>query len=129
MPAQSEACGGKPKGTHRWMMGSQACHPFLYRAVSAGVAEVASIQSDCPRLNLRWKVKVGAWKIHSLHQDEQLPLLSKEMGRLRVEVSALSEVRRPGNGTIGVGGYTYYWLGHGDGHHLQEVTKDISGRL
>lgn len=28
-----------------------------------------------------------------------------------VEVAALQEVRRPGNSTISMSGYTYYWLG------------------
>ncbi|XP_069995058.1 uncharacterized protein [Penaeus vannamei] len=30
---------------------------------------------------------------------------------------------------INVGGYTYYWSGHSNGHHLQEVAIAISSRL
>ncbi|XP_069980162.1 craniofacial development protein 2-like [Penaeus vannamei] len=32
----------------------------------------------------------------------------RELGKLRVEVAALSQVRRPGSGMISVSGYTYY---------------------
>ncbi|XP_069998230.1 uncharacterized protein [Penaeus vannamei] len=61
--------------------------------------------------------------------DDLLPLLSKEMERLRVEVAALSQVRLPGSGTISIGGYTYYWSSRSDGHHLQGVAITISSRL
>lgn len=44
-------------------------------------------------------------------------------------VAALSEVRKPGSSTISMGGYTYYWSGCGDGHHLQGVAIAISSRL
>ncbi|XP_069972314.1 uncharacterized protein [Penaeus vannamei] len=47
----------------------------------------------------------------------------------RVKVAALSVVRRPGRGTISVGGYTYYRSGRSDGHHLQGVVIAISSRL
>ncbi|XP_069974797.1 uncharacterized protein [Penaeus vannamei] len=53
----------------------------------------------------------------------------KELGKLRVEVAALSEVRRPGSSTICVGGNTYYWSGCSDGHHLQRIAMAISSRL
>ena len=46
-----------------------------------------------------------------------------------MEVAALSEVRRPDSSTISVGGYTYYWLGRSDSHHLQGVPMAISSRL
>ncbi|XP_069972960.1 uncharacterized protein [Penaeus vannamei] len=92
-------------------------------------AEVASTRSNCPRLILRRRVRVGAWNARSLRQDDRLPLLSRELGKLRVVVAALAEVRRPGSGTISVGGYTYYWSRHSDGHHLQGVAMVISSRL
>ena len=44
-------------------------------------------------------------------------------------MAALSEVRRPGSGSTSVGGYTYYWSGRSDGHHLQGVAIAVSGRL
>lgn len=71
---------------------------------------------------------MGAWNTCSLCQDDRLPLLSRELGRLRVWVAALSEVRRPGSSMISVGGYTYYWSGCSDGHHLQGVAIVISSR-
>ena len=121
--------GESPREPHRWMMGHAARHPLLYGAASVGVAEVASTRSDCQRLNLRREVRVGAWNVRSLRQDDRLPLLSRELGRLRVEVAALSEVRRPGSGMTCVGGYTYYWSGRSDGHHLQGVAIAVSSRL
>ncbi|XP_069972238.1 uncharacterized protein [Penaeus vannamei] len=93
------------------------------------MAEVASTRSDCPRLNLRWEVRVGAWNIRSLCQNDWLPLLSRELGRPRVELAALSEVRKPGSGRDSVSGYTYYWLDRSDSHHLQGVSIAISSRL
>ncbi|XP_069977740.1 craniofacial development protein 2-like [Penaeus vannamei] len=81
----------------------------------AGEAEVASAQSNGRRFNLRRVV-----------QDERLPLLSRELKPLRVEVAALLEVR-PGSGMISMGWYTYYWSGRGDGH-LQGVDIAISRR-
>ena len=55
--------------------------------------------------------------------------LSDELRRLRVSVAALSEVRRPGSGTISVGGYTYYWSGQGQGRHLSGVAIAIADWL
>lgn len=94
-------------------MGPTSCHLLIY-----GEAEVASARSNCLRFNLRQAVWVGAWNIWSLQQDEGLLLLSRELKWLGVEVAALSEVRRPDGGTVSMGGYTYYWSGQGDAHHL-----------
>ncbi|XP_069994143.1 craniofacial development protein 2-like [Penaeus vannamei] len=62
-------------------------------------------------------------------QDDRLPLLLRELRRLRLEVAALSEVRRPGSGYVSVGGYIYYWSGHSNGHNLQGVAIAISNRF
>lgn len=43
------------------------------------------------------------------------------MKQLRVEVAALSELRRPGSSTISMGRYTYYWSGRVD---LQSLLAD-----
>lgn len=72
---------------------------------------------------------MGAWNILSLRDDNRIPLLSLELSRLGVDIVALSEVRRPGSGEINVGGYTYYWSGRSDGHHLQGVAVAVSDRL
>ncbi|XP_069972530.1 craniofacial development protein 2-like [Penaeus vannamei] len=98
------------------MLGLAACRPPLYG-------------EDCPRTNLRRDVRVGAWNVRSLRQDDRLPLLSRELGRLRVNVAALLEVRRPSSGAVNVSGYTYYWPGRSEGHHLQGVAMSISNRL
>ena len=115
--------GQSPREPRRWMKGPAACR-LLCGAASAGVAEVAST-----RVNLRREVRVRAWNVRSLRQDDRLPLLSRELGRLIVGVAALSEVRRPGSGSTSVDGYTYYWSGRSDGHHLQGVAIAVSGRL
>ncbi|XP_069979432.1 uncharacterized protein [Penaeus vannamei] len=65
----------------------------------------------------------------ALCQDDRLLLLLKKLGKLRVRVAALLEMRRPGSSTISVGGYTYYWSGHSDSHHFQGVAIAISGRI
>ena len=90
---------------------------------------MASTPSDRARLNLRRAIRVGAWNVRSLRLDERLPLLSRELRQLGVEVVALSEVRRPGSGMISEGGYTYHWSGRSDGKHLQGVAIAISSRL
>ena len=92
-------------------------------------AEVASTQSDRARLNLRRAIRVGTWNVRSLREDERLPLLSRELSRLGVDVASVSEVRRPGSGVASVGGYTYYWSGRADGHHWEGVAIAISNRL
>lgn len=53
-----------------------------------GMAELASTRNDWPRQP--WSLGTSGW----------LPLLSKELKWLRVEVAALLEVRRPGCSTI-----------------------------
>lgn len=74
-----------------------------------GVTEVAFTRSDCMRSNTRWAARVGASNVQPLQQDDWLPLLSRKLKQLRVDVAALSEVRRHGVGMISVGGYNYYW--------------------
>ena len=56
-------------------------------------------------------------------------LLSSEIKRLDIGISALSEVRRPDCGEIMVGGYTYYWSGRSDGYHTQGVAVAVSNKL
>lgn len=77
------------------------------------------LMSHRPRFNLRQAVRVGAWNIP---QNARLALLLRELKWLGAEAAALSEVRKPGRGTISMSGYTYHWSGRGDGHHHQVVT-------
>ena len=76
-------------------------------ATRRGGAEESSTGPRNPRLNLRRSVRVAAWNVLSLQDDARVPALSAELARLGIAVAALSEVRRPGNGEISVGGYTY----------------------
>ncbi|MCP3680346.1 MAG: endonuclease/exonuclease/phosphatase family protein [Gammaproteobacteria bacterium] len=79
--------------------------------------------------DLRRALCDGTWNILNLSKDHQLPLLSGELSRLRVDIVGLSEVRRPGNGEISSGGYTYYWSGMSNGARLRGVAIGISSRL
>ena len=81
------------------------------------------------RFNLRRSCRVASWNVLSLRDDDHLPLLSRELGRLGIGVAALSEVRRPKSGEISVGGYTYYWSGRLDGYHTEGVAVAVSDRL
>ena len=75
-----------------------------------GDAEVSSTRRRSPWVNLRRSLRVGAWNVLSLREDDHLSLLSSELKRLDIGIAALSEVRRPDCGEIMVGGYTYDWL-------------------
>ena len=112
-----------------WNPGSVSRRTLSIGTAPERVAEVAPTLSDRPRVNLRRSFRVGAWNVRSLRQDERLPLLAKELSRLKVEVAALSEVRRPDSGVASEGGYTFYWSGRSDGHHLQGVAIAISSKL
>lgn len=95
----------------RQTLGPRSLLPaFIWGSVGKGWQRWYPPGVDSQRLNLRQVIRVGAWNISSLRQDDRLPLLSRELKRLRVEVAALLEVGRPGSGTISVAGYTYYWL-------------------
>ena len=80
-------------------------------------AEVSSTRRRSPWVNLRRYLRVGAWNVLSLREDDHLPLLSSELKRLNIGVAALSEVRRPDRdrGEIMADGSTYYWSGRSDG--------------
>ena len=103
--------------------------PTLHIGSSRGGANVARARRARPGVNLRRALRVGAWNILSLSDDHRLPHLSAELRRLRVDIVGLSETRRPGNGEISSGGYTYYWSGQSDGAHLRGVAIGISSRL
>ena len=62
-------------------------------------------------------------------EDDDLSLLSPELKRLDIGITALSEVRRPDCGEIMAGGYTYYWLGRSDGYHAKGVAVAVSNKL
>ena len=93
-------------------------------------AKVSSRSLSCgPRVNLRRKIRVGAWNVRTLRYDHTICQLSDELRRLRISVAALSEVRRPGSGVISVGGYTYYWSGRGSGLHFGGVAIAVADWL
>ena len=61
-------------------------------------AEVSSTRWRSPWVNLRRSLRVGAWNVLSLREDDRLSVLS-------------SEVRRPDSGEIMAGVCSYDWSG------------------
>ena len=105
--------------------GNYVTNPSSFGSMGRGGAEATSAGRRASRLNLRRPCRVAAWNVLSLRDDNHLPLLSRELGRLGIAIAALSEVRRPKSGEISVGGYTYYWSGRLDGYHSERVTIAI----
>ena len=101
----------------------------FYFGGGRGSAEVSPVPSPNSRINLRRQLHVGAWNIQSLSDDDRLPVLSAELRRMKLAIAALSEVRRPGEGTTSSGGYTYYWSGRQDGLRREGVAVAILNHL
>ena len=78
--------GGKPRGN---LPGSDCGR------VCRGGAEVSSTRRRSPWVNMRRSLRVGAWNVLSLREDDHLPLLSSELKRLDFSIAALSEVQTP----------------------------------
>ena len=84
--------GGKPWGNLPGLDCGSGCQ---------GGAEVSSTRWRFPWVNLRGSLRVGAWNVLSLREDDQLSLLSSELKRLDIGIAALSKVRRPECGDHG----------------------------
>ena len=109
------------KRDHRGRRGSQ---PSLI-----GAEVSAAVMPGLPKVNLRKTVRVGSWNVRTLRSDDAIWQLSEELRRLRLSVAALSEVRRPGEGQISVGGYTYFWSGSRTGAHFGGVAIAVADAL
>ena len=72
---------------------------------------------------------VGFWNVLSLSEVHRLPYLSDELSRLRVDMVGLSQTRRPGSDETSSNGFTYYWSGMSNGHHVNGVAIGFSSRL
>ena len=97
--------------------------------VCRGGAEVSSTRRRFPWVNLRRSLRLGAWNVLSLREDDYLSLLSSELKRLDIGIAALSEVRRPDSGDIMAGGYIDNWSGRSNGYHAQGVAVAVSNKL
>ena len=86
---------------------------------------MSSTRRRSPWVNLTRSLRVGAWNVLPLREDDHLSLLSSELKRLDIGIAALSEVRRPDCGEIMSGGYTYYWSGRSDSYHAQGVAVAV----
>ena len=65
------------------------------------------------------------WNVLSLSEDHRLPHLSNELSSVRVDMVGLSETRWPGSGETSSKGFTYYWSGMSNGHHVKGVAIGI----
>ena len=72
---------------------------------------------------------MGAWNVLSPREDDHLSLLSSELKRLDIGITALSEVRRPDCVKIMANAYSYSWSGHSDGYHAQGVAVAVFNKL
>ena len=63
-------------------------------------AEVSSTRRRSPWINLRRSLRVGAWNVLSLREDDHLSLSSCELKHLDIDIAALSEVQRLDSGEI-----------------------------
>ncbi|XP_050735881.1 uncharacterized protein LOC127008208 [Eriocheir sinensis] len=94
-----------------------------------GGAEAVPTHKTRPGADLQRALCVGSWNVRSLSDDDRLPYLSNELRRLRVDIVALSETRRPGNGEISEGVFTFYWSGMSNGFHVRGIPMGISNHL
>ena len=72
---------------------------------------------------------MGSWYVLSLSEDHRLPHLSDELIRLSLDMVGLSDTRRPDSGETSSKGFTYYWSGMSNGHHVKWVVIGVSSRL
>ncbi|KAG0720949.1 hypothetical protein GWK47_047408 [Chionoecetes opilio] len=99
-------------------------HHFSCRGGRGG-AEAAPARRITPWINFRRALRVGSWNVLSLSDDHRLPLPSGELSRLRVDIVALSETRRPVSGETSSGGYTCYWSDMSNCHRIRRVGISI----
>ena len=90
---------------------------------------MAPARWTAPGVNLRRVLRVGSWNVLSLSENHRLPHLSDELSRLRVDMVGRSETRRPGSGETSSKGFTCYWSGMSNGHHVKGVAIGVSSRL
>ena len=69
--------GGKTQGDLTGLVCGSVCR---------GGAKVSSIRRRSPWVNLRWSLRVGAWNVLSLREDNHLSLLSSERKRLNIGI-------------------------------------------
>ena len=72
---------------------------------------------------------MGACNVRSQREDDHLSLLSSELKRLDIGITALSEVRTPDCGEFMTGGNTYCWSGRSDGYHAQVDAVAVFNKL
>lgn len=85
---------------------------------------MAPAPRSTPEVNLQRVLHVGIWNILSLSEDHQLPFLSAELIRLRIDIDGLYEMR-PGSGVR----CTYFWSGMANRTHVWGLSVAISSRL
>ena len=103
--------------------------PISNQGDAGAAADVGPKRWTSPGVNLRRVLSVGSWNFLSLSEDHRLPHLSDELSTLRVDMVGVSETRRPGSGETSSKGFTYFWSGISNGHHVKGVAIGVSSRL
>ena len=73
-------------------------------------------------LDLRTDIRFGTWNVLSLGEQGCDLLVVRELSRLHLSITALTEVRWPGSGTKTVANSTMLWSGRSDNKRMEGVA-------
>ena len=73
-------------------------------------------------LDLRTAFRFGTWNVLSLGEQGCDLLVVRELSRLHLSITALTEVRWPGSGTKTVANSTMLWSGRSDNKRMEGVA-------
>ncbi|CAH1248896.1 Hypp8472 [Branchiostoma lanceolatum] len=81
-------------------------------------------RGQTPRRNtdLPAESRLGTWNVLSMREDGSAELVARELNKVNISITALSEVRWPGSGEHCAEGISYIYSGRGDGQHHQGVA-------
>ncbi|CAH1239246.1 OIT3 [Branchiostoma lanceolatum] len=83
-----------------------------------------SREDQTPRrfVDLRTKTRLGTWNVLSMREEGSAELVARELNKVNLSITALTEVRWPGSGELCTEGISFIYSGRTDGHHLQGVA-------
>ena len=73
------------------------------------------------KLNLRSSMRCATWNVLTLNNNPALPVLSKELIKLNINLAGLQETRLCDSGETLCDGFHYLWSGRTDGKHYAGV--------
>lgn len=77
-------------------------------------------------LDLRARTRIGTWNVLSMKEVGSSELVGRELSKLHLSITALTEVRWPGAGESRSGDYSFIYSGRSDGKHMQGVALALS---